>query len=958
MEFSQQFFYTVGRWLGDGHCTKGDVSICCNASETVDLRRKITGALKLSKTGQAIAPRESHEGSVHHFVFGNQALASWLTQNFGACCEGKHIPAWCLGMQRSWRAALLQGYVDADGHTTRRIDAVSVSKALALGIRLLATSLGYSPSFFTCAGRAWNIEGRSGDGAQQWRTAWTVDLQRKTGFRDSLHLFTRVKSVKETGIDEDVYNLQVEDDESYTADGIVVHNCTHHSVARGGKPVNEQSRATAWCVIRWIRHKRPTHVLVENVWEFREWGPLKQKRKDGKPVWVRLYKYQVVSPKTKRVRHCEKKIETTEIPFKQNRGEDRRDWLKRLSAVGYEMSLIADKSKKGRIFNKWVREMRRMGYRVEWKRLCSADYGDPTSRRRLFVQAVAIESGRKIVWPNPTHCKRDKNGGVPPGLKPWRVARDIIDWSNPGESIFTRRRPLAKTTLFRIATGLIKYGLKEFIVPKDQGWDGQAVKSVDDPVSTLTTNHRGEGLARPGIIPLEPYQVPNEGVFGGNQPASVDEPVKTVTAAHGAGSVAQPFLVQMMGKSTAQSADDPVTAIVGGPKHYLVNPKFLVKLRGTGRSNSVDLPVDTISAGGEHHGLVNMLVEAFMMATDQSGGNGSQTYSADDPVHTTVTKANQAVVNPRVTPLPASVIQVAHGASRAGEEYRVKSPDEPLGSLTAGGTSFGVLQPNLQKIHGRHYTERPAEPADELVMGINAESLEKGDQARGRRPGKRARGNRNSHAIDGDTGIPKSPADRDDKGGTGNPSSVPLCIIPNFGEAPGQAPRVHSVDEPIPTVTGHGAGGLVSGYLTPFIIGTAHAGDDGRVASILEPLATVCGNRGDRAVIRPWFYTYYSSGATGQSIDEPVPTARTHDSLGLCYPVLEFNGQFYILDLRFRMLSVRELARAQGFPDSFEFPGTKTDAVKAIGNSVSCGVARALVLATETQVSDITAYET
>jgi len=140
---------------------------------------------------------------------------------------------------------------------------------------------------------------------------------------------------------------------------------------------------------------------------------------------------------------------------------------------------------------------------------------------------------------------------------------------------------------------------------------------------------------------------------------------------------------------------------------------------------------------------------------------------------------------------------------------------------------------------------------------------------------------------------------------------------------------------------------------------------DARVKSVLEPLMTICGNRGGTALIRPWIYTYYSSGSVGQDIDEPVPTSRTHDAQGVCvpelrnhkgevqYPVLEIDGKFYILDIRFRMLTPRELARAQGFPDEYVFPGTKTDSVKAIGNSVSCGVATALTLAVETQDPDV-----
>jgi DNA (cytosine-5)-methyltransferase 1 len=681
--------------------------------------------------------------------------------------------------------------------------------------------------------------------------------------------------------------------------------CTHHSVARGGKPVNEQSRATAWCVVRWIRYKRPTTILIENVREFKDWGRLKQKRnKEGRAIWSRLLPKGTMVETVKGLVPLkkEKRVEVTEIPFKQGHGEHRRTWLKRLSDCGYEMAMTADKKYKGETFQKWVREIRRMGYHVAWKALCSADYGDPTTRTRLFVQAVSVESGRRITWPNPTHAKPDK-GLVKAGLLPWKTANNsVIDWSDEGESIFTRKRPLAKKTLYRIAIGLIKYGLKDFIVPKDRGWDGQAVKSVDEPVSTLTCNHRGEALVLPKA--LEAFHVPHEGVYRGNQPASLDEPLKTVTASHGCGSIARPYVVQMMGQSTAQSVDQPLTAVVGGPKHYVINPRYLVKLRGTSTANDVNLPLGTISTGG-NHALVEALVSAFMMVTDQTGRQQDTTYSKDEPVRTVVTKTNQAVVGVEMSHLPASVIQIAHGIDKdgeAGEGRRVKDGGQPLGTIHAGGGSYAVLNPSIVELAG------------DAVRAVRTAGAE----------------------------------------GAGGAA----FIVPNFGEADGQTPRTHSVDAPLPVATGHGAGCLVRATLTPFIVGTAHAGDDGRVSSILEPLATICGNRGDMALIRPWIYTFYSGGSPGAVVDAPMPTATTHDRIGLVLPALEFveEGKFYILDLRFRMFKVRELARAQGFPDDFEFPGTKTDAVKAIGNSVSCGVARSLVLATESQNPDISAF--
>jgi DNA (cytosine-5)-methyltransferase 1 len=156
--------------------------------------------------------------------------------------------------------------------------------------------------------------------------------------------------------------------------------CTHHSTARGGKPINDQSRATAWCVIRWAEALRPNIILVENVPEFETWGPIGS---NNRPL----------------------------------------------------------KSKKGEIFRSWVANLEAIGYRVNWQILQAADYGDPTTRRRLFVQAV--RGRKKIVWPNPMYAPAEESDLLGT-RKAWRTARDhVIDWSLPGKSIFERKRPLS-----------------------------------------------------------------------------------------------------------------------------------------------------------------------------------------------------------------------------------------------------------------------------------------------------------------------------------------------------------------------------------------------------------------------------------------------------------------------------------------------------------------------------------
>jgi DNA (cytosine-5)-methyltransferase 1 len=554
--------------------------------------------------------------------------------------------------------------------------------------------------------------------------------------------------------------------------------CTHHSVARGGKPMSEQSRATAQCLIRWIRHKKPTFVIVENVKEFLDWCPLIQKKnKDGRKVWVKI----VMAGKKKRM------IETLDVPFKQERGESRSEWLKKLSQAGYEMALCADPKKKGQRFREWKKKIQKMGYMVEHRVLMSANYGDPTIRKRVFIYCVRIDSGMKIVWPDPTHAKNPSED-----LLPWNTGRHVVDFDNIGESIFTRDRPLVKKTLWRIAIGLLKYGLKNlreklqemqsetggdpFVVPQQRG--GRQAGSLDDPMGAVT-GAGAEALVSTRLTRLETYQVPDASDCRANQPSSIDTPVRTVVGT-GAGYVAtpavsllDPCVVQNNGQSDAQSVDGPIGAALGGVKHHLMTP-LMIKLRGSSHCFPVSDPVGTVSSGGLHHAVMT----AF----------------------------------------------------------------------------FSCIGEDLSRIN-------------EVTKGRGIE-------------------------------------------------------------------------------------------ITPFAVGTAHSGaDSSRVRSLLEPMTSACGNRGDAALVRPWIYTFYSSGSPGSDIDAPTPTSTVKDRMGVCYPVIEVDGNFFILDIFFRLFTLRELARAQGFPDTFVFPGTKTDGVKAIGNAVSHGMARALVLAAITQNSKITPYE-
>jgi DNA (cytosine-5)-methyltransferase 1 len=307
--------------------------------------------------------------------------------------------------------------------------------------------------------------------------------------------------------------------------------CTHHSVARGGRPVSDQSRATAWCVVRWAEALRPPVILVENVPEFMSWGP----------------------------------IGTNGIPLKSKRGE---------------------------LFRAWCSALEACGYRVDHRILCAADYGDPTTRRRLFVQAV--RGRRRIVWPDPTHAP-----AVEATLfdrRPYRVARDVIDWSLQGQSIFDRKRPLSPKTLARIEAGLLKFGLSPFLVPQQSG---HKTWPINRPLPAITTKG-AEALVEPYIVAWDNQS--GSGVW------SADEPLSTIVtkARHG---VAEPYLIELRGTSKSQvkgssrSVDTPFPTITAGGGHVAVCEPFLVSYYGNGEALRVDAPLDTVTCK-DRFGLV------------------------------------------------------------------------------------------------------------------------------------------------------------------------------------------------------------------------------------------------------------------------------------------------------------------------------------------------------------------
>ena len=229
--------------------------------------------------------------------------------------------------------------------------------------------------------------------------------------------------------------------------------CTHHSNARGGRPRSNQSRASAWLILKWLSDLYVERVIIENVPEFLNWGPL-----------------------------------------------------------GINGQLL--KSKKGDTFSAFISALQRIGYKVDWRILCAADYGDPTTRRRLFVQAV--RGHKQILWPEPSHSE---NASLFT-RENWIPAKEIIDWSLPGKSIFSRKKPLSENTLKRIDAGIRKFWGDNAVpfLTKFHGGNPNRNYSVEEPIGTLDCSNR-YGLVEPFLIQY----------YGNGEARSITKPLDTVT---------------------------------------------------------------------------------------------------------------------------------------------------------------------------------------------------------------------------------------------------------------------------------------------------------------------------------------------------------------------------------------------------------------------------------------------
>ncbi|MFS7070395.1 DNA cytosine methyltransferase [Pseudomonas aeruginosa] len=428
-------------------------------------------------------------------------------------------------------------------------------------------------------------------------------------------------------------------------------DCRHHSQAAGGQPRKKEIRDLSWVVIKWAGklHKLgrgPWVISLENVKQILQWGPLIAKRDKSTGRVVRL-DGTVAGPGERVPRH--------------------------------EQFLVPDPKRKGRTWRQFLRALEGFGYHVDYWVERNCDYGDPTTRQRLYL--VATDGGFEPVAAEKTHAAKPGKG-----LKPYRTAAECIDWSDLGQSIRNRKKPLAEATMRRIAKGIEKEVLqraKPFIVPI-ANWSREAVHPVDQPMPTITSGgecKRPAGAAH-ALGMASAVLVGVGGRAGQTEPRSVAEPMYTITAKADCG-VATAFMVQANGgynTTHSRPADAPISTITNKGSQQQLATAHLVTLRKGSHGAPVDGPLGT-QTGTDHHGLVSAL-----LVTNTTGHTSTP---ADQPAPTVATGGHHMLVTPEMiagslTPeqVEGAVWVAAFLMKYHGMGENIRPLDEPVSTVT------------------------------------------------------------------------------------------------------------------------------------------------------------------------------------------------------------------------------------------------------------------------------------
>ncbi len=427
-------------------------------------------------------------------------------------------------------------------------------------------------------------------------------------------------------------------------------DCTHHSKARGGKPVKKKIRGLPWAIVRAALKVLPDCIMFENVEEIQSWGPLISDDKGN------------------------------EYPDPKRKGETFEGFISIMTG-GVDANHPAMKEC-GEFLGikptdaEWKRLADGLGYHFEGRELVAADYGVPTIRKRYY--GVFRRDGRPIVWPEPTHSKTGTDG-----KKRWRSAAEVIDWSLPCPSIFkskseimdeyglSAQRPLAENTLKRIIRGVDKFTLKSgkpFVVEVNHsgGFRGQC---AEVPLDTITAK-LGRGCVQPILTAFTRTNTSNS--IGSNP----EEPLNTVRTGGGAGQMLiSPIITQYHDsvEFRGQTVTKPVMTIDGSNRYGFASA-LLSEYFGKGKPLDITEPMHTITAKDR---------EALTLA------NLTKYYSG-------VVGAEVTKPLPTVTQIDHNALTLAHIAEFKGQD-KGQSVHVPLRTITASQGEFGCVRTKVDR---------------------------------------------------------------------------------------------------------------------------------------------------------------------------------------------------------------------------------------------------------------------
>ena len=387
-------------------------------------------------------------------------------------------------------------------------------------------------------------------------------------------------------------------------------DCKHFSKAKGGKPKDKFIRGLAWVACRWAGLVRPRVIMLENVEEFKTWGPL-------------------------------------------NRGHH------------------PIKAKQGKTFEKFVQQLRELGYEVQFRELVAADYGAPTMRKRFFM--IARCDGNPILWPEPTHAPKDSEEVKAGLLKSYVGAYTQIDFSRPCPSIFDTSQEIKE-----------KYGIR-------------AVR----PLAPKTMERIARGLKKFVLDNPEPFIIQcNHG--GKRRPNDIREPMPTITGKHGYG-IVEPTLTPYMGTNTTNhpggNCKDPIHTITTGNQQCLITPTLIQyhseTAKGEVRGQTIEDPIMTVD-GSNRYGLVTSFLYKYY-----DGGYKGAGDSIKNPLPTVTAWDHNSLIT-------ANLIQMNNHCD--GKDIR-----QPLPTITAGDGHFGEVRAFLIKYYGDATGQDIKNPLDTIT---------------------------------------------------------------------------------------------------------------------------------------------------------------------------------------------------------------------------------------------------